>query len=158
MILAATGHRPDKLGGYSDEVLARLQRLAAAWIVDYHPTQVISGMALGWDTAVALAAIEHGYPLVAAVPFVGQESIWPKAAQERYRKILAHAEVRIISPGGFSVGKMQYRNEWMVNRCDRLVALWDGSSGGTANCVFYADRKKKPYDNLWPRWIEEKVT
>lgn len=30
-ILAATGHRPDKLGGYSDEVLSRLTQFADAY-------------------------------------------------------------------------------------------------------------------------------
>jgi len=31
-----------------------------------------------------------------------------------------------------------YRSEWMVQNCDLLVAYWDGSDGGTGNCVKYA--------------------
>ena len=34
--------------------------------------------------------------------------------------------------------KMQTRNEWMVNHCDKLIAVWNGSDGGTGNCVNYA--------------------
>ena len=40
----------------------------------------------------------------------------------------------------------------MVDRADRLVALWSGAPGGTARCVAYAKRTGKPVDNLWPRW------
>lgn len=38
----------------------------------------------------------------------------------------------------------------MVDDADRILALWDGSSGGTANCVGYANDIKKPITNLWP--------
>jgi uncharacterized phage-like protein YoqJ len=47
---------------------------------------------------------------------------------------------------------MQRRNEWMVDRADKLVALWDGSWGGTFNCIEYARKKGVPFDNLWARW------
>ncbi|MBD2505253.1 hypothetical protein H6G83_32415 [Anabaena azotica FACHB-119] len=53
-IIAATGHRPTKLGGYSPAVLSRLTDLATAYFERISPTQVISGMALGWDTAIAI--------------------------------------------------------------------------------------------------------
>lgn len=33
---------------------------------------------------------------------------------------------------------MQKRNEYMVNLADKVIAVWGGSSGGTANCVRYA--------------------
>ncbi len=39
---------------------------------------------------------------------------------------------------------MQKRNEWMVDNCDMLVAVWDGTDGGTYNCIDYAKRMKKP--------------
>jgi uncharacterized phage-like protein YoqJ len=38
---------------------------------------------------------------------------------------------------------MQIRNEWMVDRCDKLIAVWDGSKGGTGNCVDYAKSVNK---------------
>lgn len=37
---------------------------------------------------------------------------------------------------------MQSRNEWMVNRSNIVIALWDGSEkGGTYNCLKYAKSK-----------------
>lgn len=154
MILAATGHRPDKLGGYGDDVLDRLRRGARRYMERRGDVSTaISGMALGWDTAWAMAAIDLGIPLIAAVPFTGQESRWPEASQVRYRELLGKAaRVEIVCAGGYSASKMHKRNEWMVDHCDELVALWDGSDGGTANCVAYATFCEKPIDHLWPQW------
>lgn len=114
----------------------------------------ISGMALGWDTAWAVAAIRLGVPLIAAVPFDGQESRWPAESQRRFRSILEHArEVHVVSAGGYSPAAMHARNRWMVDRCDLLCALWNGSSGGTAGCVAYARSVGRRTENLWQRWI-----
>ncbi|WP_206759019.1 hypothetical protein [Anabaena azotica] len=46
------------------------------------------------------------------------------------------------------------RNEWMVDQCHRLVALHDGSTGGTGNCVNYAKSKKVHIVNLWKSWVK----
>lgn len=155
MIVAVTGHRLDKLGGYNHEVQHNLLEFAKIVLPLLKPTKIISGMALGWDQAVAEAAIELGISFVAAVPFVGQESIWPLESQTKYNMLIEHAsEIRIISDGGYAAYKMQVRNKWMVDNSERLFALWDGSSGGTANCVRYAEQKMKPITNVWPAWRE----
>lgn len=157
MIIAATGHRPNKLGGYSPEVFNRLVSLADGYLRSWQPSGVISGMALGWDLAFAQAAVELGIPLHAAVPFPGQESQWPASSQFLWRGLISLASsVTEVSPGPYHAGKMQVRNEWMVDRCDRLCALWDGSNGGTGNCMAYALRDPKvTIDNLWPVWQEQ---
>ena len=155
MIIAGTGHRPDKLGGYSPLTIKRCKAVAASWLHDqkHGVSGVISGMAQGWDTGLAVAALELGLPLHCAVPFEGQESQWPAAAQREYRHILAQAaSVTVICEGGFSNHAMQVRNEWMVDRCHLVLALWDGSSGGTRNCIRYAQQLPRPIVNLWPWW------
>lgn len=150
---AATGHRPSKLGGYGDDVGARLRRLATDHLIETRPDCVISGMALGWDIEWAVAAIALGIPVLAALPFIGQADAWPKESQARHRGVLAKcAHVTIVCDGGYSPHKMQRRNEWMVDHATELVALWDGSSGGTWNCIKYA-KKKLPIINLWPQWL-----
>lgn len=152
-ILAGTGHRPDKLGGYGADVSTRLVDLARAALMKYRPEEVVSGMALGWDTALALAAIELGIPLTAAVPFEGQERKWRPEQQDLFRAILARAaNVVIVSTGGYAVWKMQVRNEWMVDRASGVLALWDGSSGGTGNCIAYARTREVEIVNLWATW------
>lgn len=152
MRIAATGHRPNKLGGYHNtEADNRLRLTAHRYLSKTQPAVVITGMALGWDQRVAEAALLAGIPFVAAVPFAGQESKWPPRAQRVYRELLSQAHgVVIVSPGGYDPAKMHKRNEWMVDHSDRIVALWDGGeTGGTAACVRYAQSKQKPIDNLW---------
>ncbi len=153
MILAGTGHRPDKLGGYNTHVAQRLQTLASAALTKHQPQLVISGMALGWDQALAEAAVAHDIPFHAYVPFEGQESMWPLQAQQRYQDLLWKADkVIIVCEGSFAAWKMQKRNEAMVDACDKVLALWNGTSGGTANCVAYAKTQNKPIFNLWHSW------
>jgi uncharacterized phage-like protein YoqJ len=140
-VVAGTGHRPEKLGGFGAEINRTLHALATRWLSEEHPGVVISGMAQGWDQALAHAAIDLGIPLVAAIPFKGQEAIWPLAAQRRYQAILRRArEIVAVSEGGYSARAMQARNELMVDLCDSLVALWDGSSGAAPRTAFATRR------------------
>ncbi|RWE37428.1 SLOG family protein [Mesorhizobium sp.] len=153
MIIAATGHRPPKLGGYGQDVRRELFNLAMDYLEAERPASVISGMALGWDQAFALAAVMCGIPLTAAVPFEGQHLRWPADSQRRFELLLSEATtVHIVSdiPGDRA---MQKRNEWMVDQANKMCALWDGSWGGTFNCLRYAKKVQRPVDNLWDRWV-----
>ena len=161
MIIAGTGHRPEKLVpqdkrkiAYSNEVRTRLKELAIASLQKIKVSAVISGVALGWDTGLALAAIELDIPLIAAVPFDGQESKWRDTDVLMYRYILAAADrVEIISEGGYSAKKMQIRNQWMADEANTILALWDGSEGGTGNCIKYA-KPRVEINNLWDSWVK----
>ena len=94
-----------------------------------------------------------GIPYIAAVPFVGQESKWSRLQIIRWQRLLKGAqEIVLVSEGGYAPWKLQRRNEWMVDNATRVLALWDGSSGGTKNCLDYARKMKKPIDNLWHEW------
>ena len=153
LILAATGHRPNKLGGYGEHVDAALRTMARHELMAREPRGVVSGMALGWDMAWAEAALTLSIPVCAAIPTAGQESVWPASSQERYRSILAQcAKIVIVSEGGYAAWKMQKRNEWIADKATRIVALWNGSPGGTANCIAYASKIGRPVDNLWNLW------
>jgi uncharacterized phage-like protein YoqJ len=155
MIIAGTGHRPEKLGGYGLPARRRLYTLACNVLGAHRPALVVSGVAQGWDMALAAAAISMGFPLQAAVPFEGQESRWPEDTQARYRAILERAtDVVIVSPGGYKPSKFQARDEWMVEACDELFAVWDGSASGTKNTLDYAEIVGKPYRNFYQAWKE----
>ena len=151
---AATGHRPPKLGGYSPEAAGKLQSIARAYLSANHPDQIISGMALGWDTAWALAGLDLGIPLIAAVPFPGQSSRWPTMDFLVYHQIMKRADRVQIIYQSYNPQAFQARNQYMVNSCNQLVAMWDGSSGGTANCIQYAKKVKKPWVNLYNSYKE----
>ena len=136
MIVAGTGHRK-----WQPDVARQVQAWIREQLQARKPVQVISGMALGFDTWLVEEALRQGIPFVAAVPFEGQEWRWPRRAQERYQELIQHAaEVQIICQGPYSPKMFQVRNEWMVDRCDLLLAAWTGEKGGTANCTRYAQR------------------
>lgn len=156
MIIAGTGHRPNKLGNdYSHEfadygpinmwVYEKLEK----YVMELNPTEIISGLALGLDQILATLALRVNIPLTAAIPFVGQESMWPRKSREYYYELLSKASRKVIvSEGGYANWKMQKRNEWMVDQLipdydNRLLGLWDGTDGGTANCVRYANKVLK---------------
>lgn len=153
MIVCGTGHRPDKLGGYSHKVFYDLVDLAKVNFNVTKPDIVISGMALGWDMALATAAYSFGIPFIAAIPFAGQEQRWSSEEKLRYYDLLAKSTSKVYtSKGGYSNYKFQIRNMWMVDNSDVVLALWDGSEGGTYNCVKYAEQKKKPIVNLYEEY------
>jgi uncharacterized phage-like protein YoqJ len=154
VILAGTGHR--KIGGcYGDNSVVRavVARMGAE-LDRLKPARVISGMALGVDQWLAWLAVKRGVPFTAAVPFKGQEARWPVEQRAKYEQLMrAAAEHVFVSDVGFAAWKLQKRNEWMVDHCDVLLAVWDGSSGGTANCVNYATRVGRVIVRIDPREI-----
>lgn len=152
MIIAGTGHRPEKLGGYTQVTFDAATALARDWLTEHRPEKGISGMALGWDQALAQALLDLAIPLIAAVPFEGFDRRWTVAAQGRLSRMLEQAtEVHIVHPYPGTIG-LHLRNEWMVDRAELMLALWDGSWGGTFNCIRYAEKKRVPVENLWSRW------
>lgn len=166
--IAVTGHRPNKLWGYNynDYHYYKLKDIFKNYIINAinneedKSAEIITGMAIGVDTIFAIAAIElknDGYniKLVCAIPFKGQESKWPIESQKLYNNILNKAdEVIIVSHGNYAAWKMQKRNEYMIDRLsndnDFLIAVWDGSSGGTANCIKYAKNMNKNIIHIDP--------
>lgn len=153
--VAVTGHRPDKLGNeYSmnGEISTKIYNKLSETIDRINPDVMISGMALGVDMIFANLAINRKIPLIAAIPFKGQEGKWPDSSQRIYNKMLGYAQEQyVICSGGYSSYKMQKRNEWMVDSCDILIAVWNGSEGGTFNCINYAIEKDKLITRINPK-------
>ena len=149
-----TGHRPPKIGGYNEDnpttkrIRLHLQNEIYLAINNGYK-EFISGMALGVDTIAAEIVLEirESYPiqLICAIPFEGQENMWTYDSRHRWRTILDSAdEVIHISSPGYAAWKMQKRNEWMVDVSSLVIAVWDGSTGGTANCISYAKNATLP--------------
>jgi len=140
--MAATGHRPDKLGGYNNDAAHSAIRRHMRDFLEEAPDGelfLISGGALGIDQFWMEVGLHLELPVIAALPFKGYDDRWPRSSREKYKKLLDKChEVRYICEPGYQSLKMQTRNEWIVNHCDEIIAYWDGSSGGTKNCLDYA--------------------
>lgn len=159
--VAITGHRPDKLGNDYDLKSPLIDKIHLAILdtlesidKDLNILPII-GMALGIDTLYALIAIELNLPFIAAVPCLNQESKWIEKSRKIYREIVNNSlcTIHYITNQEYTQSCMQKRNEWMVDNCDILIAVWDGTSGGTANCVRYAENESKIIHRINPRLL-----
>ena len=154
MIVGITGHRPPKIGGYDEFAPLRCAlRVEIGLALSFlRPSRVVSGFALGVDQDFAMVASIVGLPVTAAIPCDAQDSRWPHAARSRYRLMLLHASrIVIVTPGPYASWKMSARNRWLVDHCDHLIVVWDGSCGGTKSCRDYAVRVTRPMTHINPK-------
>jgi uncharacterized phage-like protein YoqJ len=160
MILGITGHRPQKLeGGFGNTMMREAIRTALVReFMRLRPESIITGMALGVDQWAAEVAIAHCIPFMAAIPFANQDKTWPEDARAKYRSLLCKANgTMIVSPGEYSIQSMHRRNAWIVEESNALLAVWDGSVGGTSACVALAEFKKLPITRIIPKDELEKL-
>jgi len=156
MIISITGHRPPAVGGYKlpnpiyNKVCKELEKV----FIELNPDKIIVGGSLGVDQWAAMIAYKLKIYTILAIPFEGQEKMWPEESQKTYRLLrkLASEEV-IVSPGGYSADKMQVRNCWMVDHSDKLIAIWNGDTikSGTFKCINYAKSVNKDIFYIDPR-------
>jgi uncharacterized phage-like protein YoqJ len=155
-----SGHRPEKLPWGSNEnderCVALKRRLWDAVETAYEEgyRHFICGMARGCDFYFAEAVLAlkgEGLPvrLEAWLPCPEQSNHWPEEDRERYERILLDCDGVYILEPQYSEGCMLRRNRAMIDRCDWLISVWDGSRGGTASAVRYARLKAVPIEALW---------
>ncbi|WCK56973.1 SLOG family protein (plasmid) [Aneurinibacillus sp. Ricciae_BoGa-3] len=173
MIITVTGHRPDKLGNaynvshptnlaigkkMREFILSQAgyDNVTQSFVSDEVVT-LISGMALGVDTIWALVALKlrkrfsDKFRLECAIPCKNHSSRWNESSKKQYADILLQADVVThVSTEPYKPSLMQKRNEYMVDKADLVFAVWDGSNGGTGNCVKYAKEQKRTIFVLHP--------
>ena len=138
-----TGHRPNKLPwGYNEKGIRfflfknRLRKTIKESIKNGYK-HFISGMALGSDMLCAemVLKLKKKHPnitLECAIPCINQTERWLKGTIERYNTIISKADkVTYVSNKHYFNGCMQKRNKYMVNNSSFLIAIYNGSSGGT---------------------------
>ena len=155
MVLAFTGHRPEKLPWGQTESDARCEALkhriaeAVRAAAGEGYDTFLCGMARGCDFYFAEAVLSQGLHLEAYLPCPSQADRWGGADRERQRRLLLQcAAVYMVEPS-YSRGCMLRRNQRMVEACDALLTVFDGSPGGTRAAIDYAGRLGKPVRGLW---------
>lgn len=141
-----TGHRPEKLSWPEKEVIAWLDAEIRKAIDDGFVT-FISGMARGvdiWAAEIVLRLRDEGKPihLVCASPFEGFERSWSDDWRQRYSEVTRRADVVKFVCKSYSRSCFQIRNEWMVDRSARVIAVFHGQQGGTKNTIRYAEHNQ----------------
>lgn len=91
-----------------------------------------------------------GLRLVAVIPFRGQESRFPAADRERFRRVLAAADHSVTLSPSYHAGCYAVRNNYLVEHAALLVAWYDSSPGGTHYTVRRTLGRGLEFINLHP--------
>lgn len=170
--MSFTGHRPDKLGGYStntthfikNETMKKL-RLEVQDILEYYINEkgvenFITGGALGVDQLAfwVVLDLKRKYPHIKntlAIPFDGVEGRWRKIDKDWYYKMFKYADdvIYVENRKDYEVNEddkrlrviklMQKSNEYMIDYSYYTLAVYDNTKGGTRNCLNYAKKMNR---------------
>lgn len=138
-----TGHRPEKLKRPEREVKEELEKNIVAAIEAGYIT-FISGMARGIDIFAAEIVLKArkanpALHLICAIPYPNFEKKWPEDWQTRYRVILKAADLIKYISASYNSSCFQKRNVWMIDHSAKVIAVFNGTPGGTKNTLIYAE-------------------
>ena len=150
MIIGVTGHRD---AGQKPGELEQFARLFVARAIREGVSEIITGMALGWDLAVAEAADWAGVPFLAAIPFPTQAARWSDEDQRRYYAACELTSRTIIVSSVPGTAAYLKRDRWIVDHCAELWALDSGRRSGSHTTVLYAEGIGRKVVPLWSDWI-----
>ena len=157
-----TGHRPkgfpwkyaDKSNKKHQAYLLRLRDRIEELVVNESFDYFISGGALGsdMDFAETVLALKQKYKhirLEIAVPCENQDLKWSIEDKQRYKSIIAQADVVNVLSRSYTRFCMLKRNEYMVNSSEKIIAIWNGAEeGGTYYTINYAHKKNKKIEYI----------
>ncbi len=148
-----TGHRSQKLPWKFDEeddrckaMKARLRAEIEKAIESGYDT-FLCGMALGFDMICAEIVLElkQQHPaikIIGALPCRTQDCKWLPKDKQRYRAILERLDgIRCVYDKYVGAECMLERNRFMVDNSTLMIALFDGTAGGTKYTVQYAQQQ-----------------
>ncbi len=152
-----TGHRPEHLPWGRDETrqdgmdyYLKLCR-ATEDMIEAGCRVFYCGMARGVDTMAAQIVLglrearpELGLRLIAVCPHAEQASFWSSKDKHTYQILLGLADEVVTIESKYTPYCFHRRNRYMVDRCDFVIAGFDGvTKGGTASTVAYARHRGK---------------
>ena len=152
MKVACIGHIPQELSIWSDYrpvILPYLVSICDDLLYKLNATEVISGFAYGFETAIGLSALGLGIRLKSAIPYKGLGTNWPAEDRKLLGKLTSLSEVRYESSNQYSTYAVHKKNIWMIDYCDHLLVLWDGRQGEIKDSLDYAVKINKPFTNVW---------
>ena len=156
-----TGHRPEKLPWGTNEsdgrciLLKRKIRDAVEVAYEEGIRHFICGMARGCDfyfaeAVLALRAERPGVTLEAAIPCAEQSVSWSSAHRSRWTAIVEQCDKKTVLREYYTPDCMLRRNRYMVDRSALVIAVYDGSNGGTRRTLEYALTQKIPFVDIDP--------
>ena len=147
-----TGHRPDKIELGEKEIKPLLEKAIDEAISEGFVT-FITGMAMGTDIWAAEIVLDRkkknkNLHLICALPHSGFENRRNFTEKIRFSKIIKKADLVKEINDHYFTGCYQVRNEWMVDRSNLVIAVFNGQKSGTKNTVDYAIKKGININNV----------
>lgn len=147
-----TGHRPDKIELGEKEIKPLLEKAIDKAISEGFVT-FITGMAMGTDIWAAEIVLDRkkknkNLHLICALPHPGFENRRNFTEKIRFSKIIKKADLVKEINDHYFTGCYQVRNEWMVDRSNLVIAVFNGQKSGTKNTVDYAIKKGININNV----------
>lgn len=148
-----SGHRPEKLpDGGSDysQTVRTLKSILYKEIIDSAEngyTTFVTGLARGvdlWAGEMVMELKAQGMPLklVAAAPYRAHGSSFKGRDKFVLGNIFLKADEIVYISENYSRDCMRLRNEYMVDRSDKLIAVVSDYRSGTGQTIRYAERKQ----------------
>ena len=147
-----TGHRPDKMEFGEKEIKPLLEKAIDEAISKGFVT-FITGMAMGTDIWAAEIVLDRRKKndhihLICALPHPGFENRRSFVEKMKFSKIIKNADLVKEINDHYFTGCYQVRNEWMVDRSNLVIAVFNGQKSGTKNTVDYAKKKNVQVVNV----------
>ncbi len=84
------------------------------------------------------------------MPCPSQADAWPEADRSRWRALLAACDLETLVQDTYTQGCMIRRNRYMVDHSALVIAVYDGTPGGTKRTLEYALRQGVSFVDLPP--------
>lgn len=156
-----TGHRkidPDVKAALTEQVNALIGELYGLGIRTFR-----CGGAVGFDTLAAVEVIRRRMldapeaRLVLVLPCRDQAAKWSHTDRALYEQILARANEVVYVADTYSRENMLLRDRALVDGCGICVAYLNGTRGGTAYTVRYAEKSHIRVINLGDAATQEVI-
>lgn len=152
-----TGHRPEKLPWGDQEShphCVALKESMAAQLEEMYQKgyrHFLCGMARGADFyfAEAVLALQAAHPdvtLEAALPCAGQAKKWSSDDRHRWTQLVHQCDTHTLLQEHYDRHCMLRRDRYMVDQSSAILAVFNGTRGGTQYTLNYAmDRRLDIY-------------
>lgn len=158
MKIMGTGSRSMVLAADAKAIYDNLEQEVLKLQVKYPTLHLISGMAEGWDEAIAKVGMRNNIPYTVMIPNLGYGSYyWGKNSLLKRDRMNAFTELITNAADVVYVCKYIYenvdgvrthanfiRNQAMVDACDGAL-VYDATSSGTRDAVTRLKKAGKPF-------------
>lgn len=159
--------KPTNLGGYSTDAFIKLTGFLIDTIPEYkNVDMIISGMGLGFEQALAMAAIELNIPFISVLTNKDFGNNWPPSSQTLLENLNSKAKEVIYASNQnlWNTNNFRKRNQKIDSLSDVYFSLFKSDffklSVSDFKIVLSNDNIPFPIEddsekliyNLWPKW------